>query len=167
MSAGSARPPAVARPGGVAREIKQKRAFSSRAEEAVVALLVTADHARRRVAEALAAESVGIQQFNVLRILRGAGSEGLPTLEIAERMIEKTPGITGLVDRLTAKGLVERERSSDDRRLVICRITEKGRSLLARLDAPILAADEAVMAGLKPADIDQLLSLFDRIRGSR
>ena len=77
------------------------------------------------------------QQYNVLRILRGAGAEGLPTLSIGERMIEQTPGVTRLVDRLERKGLVERTPCAKDRRRVFCRMTAKGLELLKELDDPV------------------------------
>src|SRR5947199_10599404 len=77
------------------------------------------------------------QQYNVLRILRGVGPRGLPTLTIAERMIERTPGITRMIDRLEAKGLVARETRPDDRRYVHCRITEEGLKLLRLIDGSV------------------------------
>jgi DNA-binding MarR family transcriptional regulator len=107
---------------------------------------------------------VTLQQYNVLRILRGAGPEGLPTLEIAERMIEQAPGITRLLDRLEAKDLVHRERCPDDRRQVTCRINEDGLALLARLDKVVNSADELLLPRLTPAEQRQLVRLLDRIR---
>ena len=77
----------------IQQEIKQTRPFRSTAQEAGIALLRTTDLVRRRMSAVLEAEDVTVQQYNVLRILRGAGPEGLPTLEIAERMIERTPGM--------------------------------------------------------------------------
>ena len=89
-------------------EIKQKKPFRSRQQEAGLALLRTADVVRRRIARVIEPHGVTLQQYNVLRILGGAGKEGMPTLEIAGRMIERTPGITRLLDRLEAKRLVRR-----------------------------------------------------------
>jgi DNA-binding MarR family transcriptional regulator len=100
----------------------------------------------------------------VLRILRGAGEQGLPTLAIARRMLEQTPGITRLIDRLEAKGWVERERQRDDRRLVLCRITPAGLELLAGLDAPVQQADSELLGMLEEAERRQLICLLDRIR---
>ena len=94
------------------REIRQKKPFRSPAQEAVLGLLRTADVVRRLVARSLEPYDVTPQQYNVLRILRGAGDEGLPTLTIGERMLEDSPGVTRLVDRLIAKGLVSRARST-------------------------------------------------------
>ena len=106
-----------------------------------VSLMRTADLVRRAVAVVIDGQGITLQQYNVLRILRGAGGEGLPTLEIAERMIEQTPGITRLLDRLEAKQLVGRERCPADRRQVTCRISREGLRLLAALDGPVAEAE--------------------------
>src|ERR1051325_6761399 len=146
------------------KELKQLRPFPSRTQEAVVALIRTADLARRVMSGLVEPLGITLQQYNVLRILRGAGGEGLPTLDIAERMIEQTPGITRLVDRLEAKGLVGRKRCPTDRRQVFCRITPDGLALLARLDAPAAAAQDDAMAGITKKELAQLLRILDRLR---
>lgn len=146
------------------REIKQSRPFRSLSQEAAIGLLRTADVFRRRAAQVLEAEDVTLQQYNVLRILRGAGPEGLPTLEIAERMIEQAPGITRLLDRLEKKRLVARERCPTDRRQVTCRISRTGLALLARLDPRVDALDDTMLGDLSPAEFRTLIQLLDRIR---
>lgn len=148
----------------VGEEIRQLRPFRSRGQEALVGLLRTADDVRRFFGRVLEAESVTLQQYNVLRILRAAGDPGLPTLEIADRMIERTPGVTRIVDRLEAKGWVRRRRGREDRRQVFCRLTEPGLELLARLDAPIEAADEALLEGMDGQEIERLIAILDRLR---
>jgi DNA-binding MarR family transcriptional regulator len=125
--------------GKLLSEIKQTKPFTSESQEAFLLLLKTTDQLRRSLSRQMEGAGVTLQQYNVLRILRGAGTEGLPTLEIANRMIEETPGITRLIDRLEDRGWVERERSATDRRQVICRLSETGRALLAGLDDPIEA----------------------------
>jgi DNA-binding MarR family transcriptional regulator len=147
-------------------EIRQTRPFASAAEEAAVALLRTTDLVRRRIAAAIEPHDVTIQQYNVLRILRGAGEGGLQTLDLASRMIEQAPGITRLIDRLEAKKLVRRERPRGDRRCVICRITPAGRDLLARLDEPVRAADARAMACLDDAELQQLIAFLARVRAA-
>src|SRR5881394_1663967 len=97
-------------------------------------LLSTAKKVRTFFETVCAPFGITGQQYNVLRILRGAEPAGLPTLTIAERMIERTPGITRMIDRLAAKGLVAREVRPHDRRCVYCRITQKGLRLLKLLD---------------------------------
>ncbi len=146
------------------REIQQNRPFSSKSQEASLGLLRTTDQLRRRFVAVLEPAGVTFQQYNVLRILRGAGDEGLPTLAIAERMIERTPGITRLLDRLEDKGWVERERSAEDRRRVDCRVTAAGLELLADLDGPMDQADDEALAFLSEDEQSQLIGLLDRIR---
>ncbi|HEY8013063.1 MAG TPA: MarR family transcriptional regulator, partial [Dongiaceae bacterium] len=104
------------------------------------------------------------QQYNVLRILRGAGGEGLPTLAIGERMVEQAPGVTRLLDRLEAKGLATRSRGESDHRQVICRLTRRGHQLLRRLDPEMEGAAEAGVAMLGPEDEIRLLELLTAIR---
>jgi DNA-binding MarR family transcriptional regulator len=130
---------------------------------AVLAILRAADALRRRGMALLEPYGITPQQFNVLRILRGARPDGLCTLTIAERMIEQTPGITRLIDRLEAKRLVVRVRSAQDRRQVWCRITPAGLQLLARLDKPVGDLDRAVMARLPGADQRKLAELLELV----
>jgi DNA-binding MarR family transcriptional regulator len=111
-------------------EAKQKRLVPSRRQDAVVSILRTANYLDRFCAPVFDQQGITSQQFNVLRILRGAGLGGLPTLDIAKRMIEQAPGITRLLDRLERKKLVRRERPSENRRQVLCYITKPGLDLL-------------------------------------
>jgi MarR family transcriptional regulator, organic hydroperoxide resistance regulator len=146
------------------RELKQNKPFVAVTQEAAVSLMRTADLVRRSVAAVVEPHGITPQQYNVLRILRGAGEAGLPTLEIAQRMIEQTPGITRLVDRLEIKNLVLRERCATDRRQVFCRITPDGLGLLSALDEPIREAERVALAELSERQLTQLLSLLDRAR---
>ena len=146
------------------REIGQKKPFRSRSQEAVLGILRTADVVRRFLARVLEPYDVTPQQYNVLRILRGAGADGLPTLAIGERMLEDSPGVTRLIDRLIAKGLVSRERSREDRRQVLCRITTSGRALLAQIDGLVDEQDAAALGMLAPDEQKQLIRMLDRIR---
>lgn len=154
------------RPSQIQQELRQTRPFRSPAHEAVVALLRTADVVRRRLGAVVEPHGVTIQQYNVLRILRGAGEAGLPTLEIAGRMIEHAPGITRLLDRLERKGWVERWRSAADRRQVLCRLTPAGGDLLTLLDAPLSVTQEACLAALPRAAQEELVAFFDLIRSA-
>jgi DNA-binding MarR family transcriptional regulator len=149
---------------GIQQEIKQNKPFHSRKEEAAVALLRTTDLLRRMIAGVVESKGITAQQYNVLRILRGAGDHGLPTLDIADRMIEQTPGITRLIDRLETKGLVSRERCPTDRRQVFCRISKSGLRLLGALDAPIRDAEERALSALGERELSTLIRLLDRTR---
>ena len=97
-------------------------------------LMVAADHVRARLDRVCADFSITTGQYNVLRILRGAHPNGHPRCEIAARLIEKAPDVTRLVDRLETQGLVERDRSEEDRRLSLTRITKKGLGVLNKMD---------------------------------
>jgi MarR family transcriptional regulator, organic hydroperoxide resistance regulator len=119
------------------REIRQSKPFVSRRQEAVLGLFKTADLIRRLIDGFLEPYGVTPQQYNVLRILRGAGDDGIATLAIGGRMIEQTPGVTRLLGRLEKKGWVRRRRQTGDRRQVLCWITPAGRKLLAKLDRPM------------------------------
>lgn len=147
----------------LAREIRQRKPFRSTRHEAALGLLKTVDLLRRREAEVMEPFGVTDQQYNVLRILRGAGRDGLPTLEIAHRMIERTPGITRLIDRLEKKGLVVRRRCESDRRQVYCVLAPAGSRLLARMDAPIAKTD-ALLAALSDTEVATLIRLLDSLR---
>ena len=140
--------------------------FRSREQEATLGLLRTADAIKRHFSQVIERHGITLQQYNVLRILRGAGADGLPTLTIGERMIEQTPGVTRLVDRLEKKELVSRSPCDKDRRRVYCRITPEGLSLLAELDEPINRADSHSVSVLASSDIDSLIALLDRVRAS-
>ena len=127
-------------------------------------MLSAADRVRTSFEAVCAPFDITAHQYNVLRILRGAEPEGLPTLIIAERMIERTPGITRMVDRLEAKGLVAREVRPHDRRCVYCRITKKGLSLLKQLDEPVEEFNRSAFSALSDAELKQLVALMERTR---
>ncbi|MEE8177668.1 MAG: MarR family transcriptional regulator [Acidobacteriota bacterium] len=103
------------------------------------------------------------QQYNVLRILRGAGKEGLPTREIAARLIEKSPGITRFVDQLESRGLLKRRRSSSDRRQVFCTITPSGLELLSKLDKPVDEWEKESLSMLYGKELKHLIDFLERI----
>ena len=129
-----------------------------------MALLRTVDLLRRALAGVVEAHGITLQQYNVLRILRGAGAGGLPTLDVADRMIEQAPGVTRLLDRLEAKGLVRRKRRPEDRRQVLRFATPAALRLLDELEAPMDRADREALGMLDPAHLDALIGLLDRVR---
>jgi DNA-binding MarR family transcriptional regulator len=145
-------------------EIKQTRPFSSPAAEAVVSILRTAAVVQRHMSQVVEGNGVTIQQYNVLRILRGAGTIGLPTLAIRDRMIEEAAGITRLLDKLETAGYVIRERSTPDRRQVLCQITPAGLRLLTQLDEPVDAANEYALGMLDDAEKHSLVELLGAVR---
>lgn len=152
------------RPRRLRDELRQTRAFRSEAQEATIAILRTAEVVRRHLTAVIEPHGITLQQFNVLRILRGTHPAPLPTLEIANRLIERTPGVTRLLDRLEEKGLVRRDRWREDRRLVHCSITPAGLALLEALDESADRADEAPMRELDAGEVSTLVRLLERVR---
>jgi DNA-binding MarR family transcriptional regulator len=143
---------------------RSKKRRQPHARAAFGTLLSTADKVKTFFETVCAPFRITGQQYNVLRILRGAEPEGLPTLTIAERMIERTPGITRMIDRLETKGLVAREVRPHDRRCVYCRITKKGLGLLKLLDGPVEEFNRSAFRALSDAELKQLVALLERTR---
>src|SRR6202022_3939358 len=141
-------------------EAKQNHRLHSRQQDAVVSVLRTANYLRRFCSPVFDQHGITSQQYNVLRILRGAGLGGIPTLDIAERMIEQAPGITRLLDRLERKKLVRRERPSENRRQVLCYITKPGLDLLRELDTPVKNLDNQALHRLAESEIEELIRLL-------
>lgn len=152
--------------GALQREIGQTRPFPSRQAEAVVGLMRTADVVKRGLSRVVEPQGITLQQYNVLRILRGAGPDGLPTLEIGGRMIEQAPGVTRLLDRLEAKKLVRRRRCPLDRRQVLCCITAAGQRLLRALEQVVENAGRRALGALGRDDLDGLVRALDAIRAA-
>lgn len=150
--------------GGIQAEIAQRRPFHSVKAELAVSILRTAALIERHFAQVVARTGVTIQQYNVLRILRGAGDEGLPTLVIRDRMIHAAPGITRLLDKLEKAGLARRERTSPDRRQVFCYITAEGRTVVEALEEEMREADEIAVGNLTEPEQKQLLKLLEGVR---
>lgn len=146
-------------------ELQQTRPFQSTAEEALVALMRTASLVRRAIAQRVEPYGISPAQYNVLRILRGAGEEGLPTLAVRDRLIEEAPGITRLIDKLEEAGYVRRDRTGRDRRKVHCCITERGLALLAAMDTIVRETTRLVSAGI-PLEADQraMIELLGKVR---
>ena len=148
----------------LAGEARKDQLAHARQQEAVVSILRTANYLRTFCSPIFDLHNITPQQYNVLRILRGAGLEGLPTLEIAERMIEHAPGITRLLDRLEAKKLVRRERPSGNRRQVLCYVTKAGLDLVRELDGPMQEQAVEALRSLKKSEVDELIRLLELAR---
>jgi DNA-binding MarR family transcriptional regulator len=154
------------RASAVQREIKQSRPFRSTAQEATIALLRTASVVHRVFARVLEPWALSLAQYNALRIIRGAGAGGIPTLSIRERMVEEGTTITRILDKLEDAGLVRRERSFPDRRQVLCYATDSGRKLLDTLDPQMDSTDEEVVAVLNETQLEQFIELLDEVRAA-
>jgi DNA-binding MarR family transcriptional regulator len=145
-------------------ELQQTKPFASARQEAMLALMKTADGVRRGIATVLEPHQVTLQQYNVLRILRGAGPKGIPTLSIAGRLIEETPGVTRLLDRMEARGWVKRVRCERDRRVVYAIITESALELLARIDPLLAEFEKDSLPLLSEPEVEALIALLERVR---
>jgi DNA-binding MarR family transcriptional regulator len=132
-------------------------------DDLILAIWRAGDAVRSRIETAAAAEGITFQQYAVLQILQDADDEGLPTLEIARRLVERSPGITGLIDRLEREGLIRRIRIPADRRQIRCVLTEKGRVLTGRLAEPVSAAKSQAMSMFTGHELGVLRYMMARI----
>jgi DNA-binding MarR family transcriptional regulator len=151
-------------PRGLQAELKQKAPFTSREQEAYLSLLRTADALQAQVEGRLKDFGLTGTQYNALRILRGAGPEGLPCREIGERMITHDPDITRLLNRLGDRGLVERTRARHDRRIIYGRITAAGMKLLCDMDNPIEKHSREMLRHVGQEKLRQLIELLELVR---
>jgi DNA-binding MarR family transcriptional regulator len=149
--------------GRVLQERLQQPRFRSPTQEAMLAVLLASARLREQVEAAAAEAGITGQQYNVLRILRGARPEGLPRCDIGKRTIERAPDLTRLVDRLAREGLVERARSEADARLSVARITRKGLAVLERVDPRIEALHRALTARIGERDASTLTRICERL----
>lgn len=145
-------------------DLRQRRPFDSPAEEAYLNLIRTADLLTRTVALVLKPHQLSEAQYNVLRILRGAGAEGHTCSEVASRLVTHDPDVTRLLDRLETRGLLVRSREHSDRRVVTTRITRDGLALLDALDGPLRRAVEAALSHVPAARLTTLSTLLEQAR---
>lgn len=145
-------------------EIKQKKPFQVREEEIFLNILRTADLLGRKGVELLKAAELSPNQYNVLRILRGAGAEGLACGEIGERMVTRDPDVTRLLDRLEKRDLVKRAREKGDRRVVTARIAPAGLELLKQLDEPVMQWHKSQLGHLDAKQQETLIQLLELAR---
>jgi DNA-binding MarR family transcriptional regulator len=128
-------------------------------------VLRTADHLDQGLAELLKPFGLTPTQYNVLRILRGAGARGLACRQLGERMLTHDPDVTRLLDRLERRGLLARRRPSQDRRVILTGITAEGLRLLEQLDTPVADLHRRQLAHLDEEQLRSLLALLERVRG--
>ena len=143
----------------------QSRKFESASQEAIVALVVSASVVLQRMNDLLRRYGLTHDQYNVLRILRGAQPDGHPRGEIGKRMMSRAPDVTRLLDRLERQGLVARGWAPENRRLSIARITPAGLELLAAADPEVLALQVEMTRGLALEELRALTRACDHIAG--
>ena len=149
---------------GLRAEIKQKAPFASVEQEVYLNLLRTGETLSRDVENLLRASDLSGAQYNVLRILRGAGKDGLTCSEAGERMVTHDPDITRLLDRLEKRKLITRSRDTRDRRVVKTRITPQGLRLLGTLDKPVADLHRGLFHHMTGRDLKKLSSLLEKVR---
>jgi len=147
-------------------EIKQGKPFESLQAEVFLNLVRTADALSRGMEEILKLGGLSPTQYNVLRILRGAGEQGLCCREVGERMIARDPDITRLVDRLERRGFLTRNRDSKDRRVITVRITPSGQKVLKDLDEPMAEHNRKLLSHMDKGDLRKLSELLEAARES-
>lgn len=149
---------------GLQAELKQTIPFTSREQEAFLSLMRTASALQTQIEAFLKEFGLTGTQYNALRILRGAGPEGLPCREIGERMITHDPDITRLLNRLEDRGFVERTRDKHDRRVIYGKITATGLKLLKEMDGPIEKHSREMLKHVGQEKLKQLIDLLEMVR---
>ncbi len=145
------------------RDRVQHHRFESVAQEAVVGLLVAAAHVLQRINDLLRAHGITHDQYNVLRILRGAHPDGHVVAEVGRRMVSRAPDVTRLLDRLERRGLIERSWAPDNRRFTLARITPAGQELLAAVDPELHALQETLMRDASPEELAVVARVCGRL----
>jgi DNA-binding MarR family transcriptional regulator len=150
--------------GKLKRELKQTKPFQSREEEAFLNLGRTWEHLQKRVADLMKEHQITLTQYNMLRILRGAGADGVTCSQATERMLTPDPDITRLLDRMEAQGLIYRDRTKEDRRVVIVRLSEAGLELTNRIDAPLHQLFQRCLGRIGRPRLKELIDTLEALR---
>jgi DNA-binding MarR family transcriptional regulator len=144
------------------KRLKQEK-FSSVEQEVVLNLLVAANYLHSKLDTICASFRITLAQFNVLRILKGAHPNGYPRHEIIRRMVEPSPDVTRLIDRLIREGFVERFYSAKDRRLSLARITKKGINLLTKINPEMNKFISEYSSSLTKSEKEMLSNLLEKL----
>jgi DNA-binding MarR family transcriptional regulator len=150
--------------GRLQEEIQQKKPIRLLEEEATLNLVRTADLLMQRLSDVLKPYALSDTQYNVLRILRGAGSEGASCKDIGSRMVTRDPDVTRMMDRLESRGLVVRDRAKEDRRVVTHKLTSDGLDLVNTLDEPVEAIHQQALGHMSRAKLRELIALLEEVR---
>ena len=147
-------------------DLRQRKPFRSLREETLISIARTEAISREHLERVLAPHGLSMTQYNVLRILRGAGSNGLCRNEIGQRLISRMPDVSRLLDRMETAGFVSRVRSTEDRRLVNTTLTARGRALVDGLDADVAEAQEKQLGHMTEDQLRTLVDLLSRARSN-
>lgn len=151
-------------PQGLREELKQNKPFPRRSAEAAVSVMRTAAVLEHELNEVLKPHQLTLTQYNVLRILRGAGENGLCGREVGERLISRVPDVSRLLERMEDVGIVRRERDDEDRRHVTARITEAGRRLLESVTPELDAVERARFGRLSESALQAMITSLAIVR---
>jgi len=151
--------------GKLREELQQQKPFRNVREEAILNVWRTGDFVAHQLHQLLKSRGISQTQYNVLRILNGAGKEGLPCGEIGGRMLTRDPDITRLMDRLVKHGMATRTRLRNDRRVIMARITPAGSSLLEEIDPLVGDLMDRMLAHMKTPRLESLIELLEEVRG--
>lgn len=154
-------------PSDLRTELKQQKPFASIEEEAALAIGRTAAVISHRFAEAMRPYQMTGTQYNVLRILRGAGKAGLCRNDIRDRLVAQVPDVTRLLDRMEEAELIERNRDTTDRRMVTTTITARGLRLLDELEEPVLEVHRQQLGHMSKTQLRALIDLLAIVREPR
>jgi DNA-binding MarR family transcriptional regulator len=145
-------------------ELQQRKPFRNLKEEAILNVWRTGDFVAQRLQQLLKTHGLSQTQYNVLRILRGAGEDGLPCGEIAGRLLTRDPDVTRLLDRLVRRRLARRTRITQDRRVILAKITPSGTHLLSGLDPLVDQLIDETLGHVKNARLQTLIELLEEVR---
>jgi DNA-binding MarR family transcriptional regulator len=148
----------------LADELQMRRPFATLQDEALVSIFATWNLLCQHLQKELGRHGLTLAQYNVLRILRGAGSDGLPVMMIADRMVARYPNVTRLTDRLEKVAWIRRERSSSDRRVVRAFVTQGGLDLLTAVDKEMEHCVQHLMRGTSVEDHHTLIRILEEVR---
>jgi DNA-binding MarR family transcriptional regulator len=151
-------------PGKILDELQQTKPFRHIEEELFLNIQRTADILLQEILDVLRPSGLSATQYNVLRILRGAGEAGVTCKEIGARLVTRDPDITRLLDRLEKRNLLTRARTREDRRFVSIRISDEGMDLLRQLDAPVEEKQVEMMRHMSREQLASAVALLERLR---
>jgi DNA-binding MarR family transcriptional regulator len=145
-------------------ELRQRKPFTSLEQEAYLSVKRTEAALREHFDQVLKPYGISVTQYNVLRILRGAGQGGLCRNEIRDRLIDRMPDVTRLLDRMEETGWITRTRSREDRRQVSTELTKTGKELVDSLDGPVAAEHERRLGHMTKTQLRALIELLSVVR---
>jgi DNA-binding MarR family transcriptional regulator len=145
-------------------ELRQRKPFTSLEQEAYLSVKRTEAALREHFDQVLKPYGISVTQYNVLRILRGAGQAGLCRNEIRDRLIDRMPDVTRLLDRMEETGWITRTRSTEDRRQVSTELTKSGRELVDSLDGPVAAEHQRRLGHMTKTQLRALIQLLSVVR---